>query len=379
MERGVTLSRPAARLLVDDGATAAGGLALDEALLSSYGRNAGAQGPTIRLYTYADHCALVGRYQNLSSEVDLDAATRLGASYSRRPTGGGAIIMGKDQLGVAVATAADPSLRPRELLARFALGICEGLGSLGIDCRFEGKNDLSVQGRKIAGLGLYSNGNGGLLFHASILAGLDVELMLSLLRIPAAKLAANGVAAVAERVTTVSTLLARPMDGASIREAVAAGFAASMGVELVPAAPSSEELAEAARLREQKYSSPAWWDQDSSRRDHSASFSLRCTEGTLRCHVSLSGEVLKSVVFTGDFNVAPARLAALESALRWQRVDPAPLSQSVRRALGDGTLLDPDDLVSELVRAARSGSEPAGAVAAPSRSGSCYFPEVSRT
>ena len=49
------------------------GLALDEALMASYARGEPRRPPTLRLYTYRTHCALIGRYQNLDAEVDLAA------------------------------------------------------------------------------------------------------------------------------------------------------------------------------------------------------------------------------------------------------------------------------------------------------------------
>ena len=64
------------RLLTDDGVGAAAGLALDEALMSSYSRDEPERPPTLRLYSYRDHCALVGRYQTLEAEVDLAACRR---------------------------------------------------------------------------------------------------------------------------------------------------------------------------------------------------------------------------------------------------------------------------------------------------------------
>ena len=108
------------RLLTADGVSAAAGLAVDETLAQRAGR--GDTPPTLRLYTYAPHAALVGRFQNLEHEVDVAACERLGIALGRRPTGGGAILMGPDQLGIALAIpAADGPFdgRARELMSRF--------------------------------------------------------------------------------------------------------------------------------------------------------------------------------------------------------------------------------------------------------------------
>src|SRR3974390_317908 len=115
------------RLLADDGAGAAEGLALDEALMARYARGEADHPPTLLLYTYRSHCALVGRYQNLEAELDLDACQRTGTPVSRRPTGGGAIIMGAGQLGVAVTSRAPAGKRPREIIEELATAVMAGL------------------------------------------------------------------------------------------------------------------------------------------------------------------------------------------------------------------------------------------------------------
>src|SRR5512138_2537890 len=111
------------RLLVDDGAGAAEGLALDEALMGSYARGKPRRPPTLRLYSYRTHCALVGRYQNLEAEVDLVACAGTGTQVSRRPTGGGAIVMGAGQLGVALVDRAPADRRPKQLIEDYSRGI----------------------------------------------------------------------------------------------------------------------------------------------------------------------------------------------------------------------------------------------------------------
>ncbi|MHB8342313.1 MAG: lipoate--protein ligase family protein, partial [Mycobacteriales bacterium] len=90
------------RLLTHEEVGAAEGLALDEALLAGYHRDAPERPPTLRLYTYRASAALVGRFQDLEAEVDLEACRRDGAEVGRRLTGGGAIVMGPAQLGVAL-------------------------------------------------------------------------------------------------------------------------------------------------------------------------------------------------------------------------------------------------------------------------------------
>jgi lipoate---protein ligase len=363
------------RLLTHDGVGAAAGLALDEALLAGYARDADpANEPTLRLYTYRSHCALVGRYQHLEAEVDLDACRRTGTGWSRRPTGGGAIVMGAGQLGVAVATRAPADQNPRALLARYAEGIVAGLAELGIEATFAGKNDLSVNGRKIAGLGLYLEPGGGLLFHSSILADLDIGFMLEVLNIPAAKLGDKAVAAVAERITTVSREIGRTVAGADIRDVIAIGFAKALGVDLRAGTTTPAEEARAAVLEGERYGSEAWCNESSPQPDATATSVFKTPEGLVRCYLALHGPTIKSALFTGDFNAVPEPLARFEASLRWARLEEATLEKLAASSCPDGTGLGVPP--SELVKAVLTAGQRAVAPAAPVRpSGSCYFPE----
>jgi lipoate-protein ligase A len=364
------------RLLTHDGVEAAAGLALDEALLAGYARQSDpAWAPTLRLYTYRSHCALVGRYQHLEAEVDLDACRRTGTGFSRRPTGGGAIVMGQGQLGVAVATRAPTDVNPRALLGRYAEGIVAGLAELGIEATFAGKNDLSVAGRKIAGLGLYLDPAGGLLFHSSVLADLDIGFMLEVLNIPAAKLGDKAVAAVAERITTVSRETGRPVGGADIRDVMATGFAKALGIQLEAGPTTPVEEARAAELAVERYGSEAWCFEHSPQHDATATSVFKTPEGLVRCYLALHGPTIKSALFTGDFNTVPEPLARFEASLRWARLEEASLEKLAAVACPDGTGLGVP--TSELVKAVLAAGERATVPAAPVRpSGSCYFPEA---
>jgi lipoate-protein ligase A len=364
------------RLLADDGAGAADGLALDEALMARYARGEPPRSPALRLYTYRTHCALIGRYQNLDAEVDLAACRETGTQVSRRPTGGGAIIMGAGQLGVALASAAPPGRRPREIIEDLAGGLMTGLQELGITAVFRGKNDLEVGGRKIAGLGLYLDPVGALLFHASVLADLDIGFMLRVLRIPAAKLADKAAAAVAERVTTVTEQTGRPWDGAALRPVIAAGFAAAFGTGLQPASPDAAEQARAADLAAERYAARSWLTDRSAALDGSGSASLKTPAGLARIYLTTHGDLVKSAIVVGDFNELPAAVTAMESALRWRRLDDRTVGDAVARSgAGQALGVPAGQLAAAVMDAGRQASE--RLAAAPARSaGSCYFPDT---
>src|SRR5574341_130895 len=177
------------RFITDDNVLASFGLAADEALAQRMGMYLSQ--PTLRLYTYRSHCALVGRFQNVENEVRVEYCRAHGITINRRPTGGGAILMGADQLGVALTIPGrgdDSYSHARELMGSFSEGLVRGLNELGVEARFRRKNDIEVNSKKLVGLGIYRAPSGGLLFHASLLVDLDIALMLNVLNTPFEKI-----------------------------------------------------------------------------------------------------------------------------------------------------------------------------------------------
>jgi lipoate-protein ligase A len=307
------------RYIADDGVTASFGLAADEVVTRRQGR--GESPPTLRLYTYRSHCALVGRFQRIASEVNVDFCRQHGIQVNRRPTGGGAIIMGEDQLGVAIMLPAEAQARSyertRELFLRFSSGIVGALADFGIIAGYRRKNDVEVGGKKIAGLGIYFDPAGDLLFHASVLVDLDIALMLSILRTPLEKISDKAIASVAERVTTVRREVGRAVTVQEVRERVKHAYCRSLGITLETGTFTPEELTEIAQLERERYASPEWLDREPSTPDTMGSATLK-TEGGLVCaHLTLAGDIIKAIYLTGDFFADEGVLASIERALRW--------------------------------------------------------------
>jgi lipoate-protein ligase A len=350
------------RHVADDGVGAAFGLAADEVVTRRQGT--GASPPTLRLYTYRTHCALVGRFQRAASELRLDECRKAGVEVNRRPTGGGAIIMGGDQLGVAIMVPAPGAERPyeraRELFTRFSAGLVEALRGLGIAAEYRRKNDLEVASRKIAGLGIYFDPAGGLLFHASLLVDLDVGFMLRMLRTPFEKISDKEIATVAERMTTVRRETGREITLDEVRGRVADGYARTLGVELCAGGFSPEEIDEIDGLVRARYATEEWLGREPATPDAMGSATVKTEGGLLTAQLTLAGDVIKAVYLTGDFFADEATLAAMERALRWHPADPdAVLAtlQSLREREGAALPRVPSGAVAEAVRRAADAAQ----------------------
>jgi lipoate-protein ligase A len=345
------------RYVADDGVSAPSGLAADEVLARRQG--AGTSPPTLRLYTYASHCALVGRFQRLASEVRLDYCRDHGIAVGRRPTGGGAILMGADQLGIAIAAPAGDLPRSydriRDLFQRFGAGITRALGGLGIPAEYRRKNDIEVSGRKVAGLGIYFDRGGGLLFHASLLVDLDIALMLAVLNTPFEKISDKAIAAIADRITTVRRECGRAIAVGDVRARVRDGYAGALGVRLEPGGFTAEEQAEIAALERERYASDAWIHQEPAVPDGTGSATVKTAGGLVSAHLTLAGDVIKAVYLTGDFFCDERVVVEIERALRWHSADPARVVGTLRELRDAGVALPqiaPEELAQVIERAA---------------------------
>ncbi len=321
------------RLITDDHVTAAFGLAADEALAQRVG--AGESVPTLRLYTYQSHCALVGRFQNVENEVRLRYCNENGIPVNRRPTGGGAIIMGADQLGVALTipgSGGDSYSHARELMSTFSEGLVNGLNQVGVQASFRRKNDIEVNGKKLVGLGIYRTPTGGLLFHASLLVDLDIALMLSVLNTPFEKLSDKEIATVAGRITTVRREMNSRIELDHVRKAIARGFSVSLGVELERSTFTSDELQAISVLEKDKYLKNEWVYQTSVVADTFGSSKVKTPAGLIDVRVTLAGPTIKAALISGDFFAAETAVAGLEASLRWHSSQPEKVASTLHEA-----------------------------------------------
>jgi lipoate---protein ligase len=292
-------------------------IAFDQALIELH--RDGKIGDTIRFLSFP-RSALVGRHQALAREIRLDWCRTNGVEIARRITGGGAIWFEPAHLGwELVLPRAALSTRLDEVTERICQAAAAGLRRLGLDAAFRPRNDIEVAGRKISGTGGFFDG-GTLFYQGTVLCDLDVEAMAEALVLPIEKLGPRGLAALAERVTTVRRELGNVPDFTSLKTALLAGLA--QGLNLDPAsgavAPVETELADQL-LREEIGTASFVEGPDLPAAPDVLSGTQRAAGGLIEAHVRLrpgAERRIRQVVFTGDFFCAPPRAVAdLEAAL----------------------------------------------------------------
>jgi lipoate---protein ligase len=220
-------------------------MAIDEALIENTD-----EAPVLRIYGWRPAAISVGYFQSIKEEVDLEKCSQLGVDVVRRLTGGGAVLH-EFEVTYSFIT----KQYPQNIMESYRW-ICDAIvisiNRLGFNASFVPLNDIVVDGKKISG-NAQTRRKGVLLQHGTLLLGLDVDKMFSVLKVPSEKLRDKIIKDVKERVTSLSGTTFEDM-ASSLRTSFAEKFDAKLVVDSL----STEEISHAKWLAERKYSSKEW-------------------------------------------------------------------------------------------------------------------------
>ncbi len=248
---------------------------------------------------------IVGRHQNTLAEIDANFVRARAIPVVRRLSGGGAVFHDLGNLNYTFIVA---DSRARIDFRRFSQPILDALRDMGVPARFEGRNDLTIDGRKFSGNAECVSG-GRLLHHGTLLFAARMTDLSAALRPDPAKFAGKAVKSVRGRVTNISDHLPEPMTVLAFRDRLMAHvMATTPGAK--PYGFTAADVAAIERLRDEKYATWEW------NYGHSPAYnfrkSARTPGGTLEVALDVRGGVIAAARFYGDFfnRRDPAEVAA---------------------------------------------------------------------
>lgn len=175
-------------------------MALDEVLVTEVG--AGRRPPALRIWDWGESAVVLGRFQSVRNEVDLDGARRHHVQVVRRITGGGAMFVEPGNTITYSLYAPLALVDGMGLAASYAYldqWVLDALASLGVPATYQPINDITSPAGKIGGAA-QSRRAGAVLHHVTMAYDLDPTKMLDILRIGREKLSDKGIASAAKRV-----------------------------------------------------------------------------------------------------------------------------------------------------------------------------------
>lgn len=293
------------------------GLSIDDTLplsLSQLGSP-----PILHLYTFKPS-AIVGKYQDIEAALRLDRCKHRGVEYNRRSTGGGTVIMGPKVVALGLGINIDqPGLKKgiEGIFESLSAVLIKAFRDLGINVGFRPKNDLEVEGKKIAGLSAALETEKAILFHASLLVDFDIPLMLDIMNQPPLKLYDKGYNCFSQRMTTIKEQLGHDIEMGPVIDAIEKSFTQKFGISFEKDEPDIWEKKNIVDFINNRYTNKDWIFSRKHPRSRMGTGEFKTPGGLLEIHLSLAGSTIEHIVITGDFFSTTKDINLLESALKW--------------------------------------------------------------
>jgi len=199
---------------------------------------------------------VVGRYQNTRQEVHADFVRDRNINVIRRMTGGGAVYHDAGTLNYTfIHHLSESSSFPS--FSEAGKPVAEALQKLGLPVAFSGRNDLLLDGLKVAGVAHCRQGM-RTLHHGCILVETDLDILSQALNVDPTKYISKGIASVRSRVGNLANYLqerspsSKRICVADVRDAIMAHQAGNVYTL------SLADVEAITRLREDKYSTWDW-------------------------------------------------------------------------------------------------------------------------
>ena len=265
------------RLLITPPCDGATNMAIDEAILHQVA--AGNSPPTLRFYAWQPACLSLG-YNQHWQEVEVNACRRLGYTWTRRPTGGKAILHTDEATYSLIIPQDDPRIEGGIVASYRVLsfGLLRGLERLGVAAHQATKEEtrahrqargggpvcfdtpsryeITWQGKKLIGSAQLRRKK-TVLQHGSLPLHGDLNRILEVLAFSPEEYAQQA-QLLPQRAATLEQALGQILSFETVTTALSAGFAEVLKVTFAELPLTEPEQAQVEQLRVEQYANEEW-------------------------------------------------------------------------------------------------------------------------
>ena len=256
---------------------------------------------------------IVGKYQNTAEEIDPEYVDAHGIRVVRRLSGGGAVYHDDGNLNFTFIVGRETG--PDLDFHLFVIPVLRTLEELGVHAEFNGRNDLTIDGKKFSGNSQYAK-RGRVMHHGCIMLDSDLEQVQHVLRVKEAKFTSKSIKSVQSRVTTINDHAPERISMDTFRETLKKQVFAEEPMRTYTLTDADREAVEA--LAQDKYRTWEWNYGFSP--DYSIRREKKFESGLVTVQMDVEHAAVREVRFFGDF-FGNGEIGELEEALKGVPLD----------------------------------------------------------
>lgn len=187
-------------------------LAIEEHILRNLDIN-----ETYLLFYINEPSIIIGKNQNTAEEINTEFVEKNGIKVVRRLSGGGAVYHDLGNLNFSFIMKDDGNSFHN--FKKFTEPVVKALKKLGIDAELSGRNDILAEGRKISGNAMFST-RGRMFSHGTLMYNVNVDDVVSALKVKKDKIESKGIKSVRSRVTNIADFMDNPVEIEEFRKLI---------------------------------------------------------------------------------------------------------------------------------------------------------------
>jgi lipoate---protein ligase len=266
---------------------------------------------------------VIGRNQNTIEEINSKFIKENDINVVRRLSGGGAVFHDLGNLNFTFITSSHENSVNN--FKKFTKPVIDALHKLGVNAEFSGRNDITVDSKKVSGNAQYYYKD-KMLHHGTILFDANLDILKDVLNVKLDKIESKGIKSVRSRVSNIYPYLEEKMSVTEFKDTILKFMLGTDDIESNQYILTDEDLSKINKMMEERYLTWEWVYGES------PNFNLQKTRrfagGNLDLRLDVQNGIIKQCKIYGDF-FGQNELSELEELL----VDSKFEEQAIRNIL----------------------------------------------